>query len=142
MSQIHQAQSDEDIRRCFPVMAELRPHLVEGEFVERVRRQQAESGYRLACLEDGGAVQAVAGFRIAEFLAWGRILYVDDLVTTAHTRSRGHGQKLFDWLLTHARENGCAEFHLDSGVQRFGAHRFYLRNRQEIRAHHFSIPLP
>jgi hypothetical protein len=26
---------------------------------------------------------AVAGFRIAEFLAWGRNLYVDDLVTAA-----------------------------------------------------------
>ena len=141
MSQIHLAQSDEDLRRCFPVMAELRPHLAEGEFVGRVRRQQQGSGYELVWLEDGGLVQVVAGFRIAEFLAWGRILYVDDLVTTAQARSRGHGQKLFDWLLAHAREKGCAEFHLDSGVQRFDAHRFYLRNRMEIRAHHFSIPL-
>ena len=141
MAQVHLAESDEDIGRCFPVMTELRPHLAGGDFVGRVRRQQQESGYQLACLEEGGVVQAVAGFRIAEFLAWGRILYVDDLVTTAQTRSRGHGQKLFDWLLAHAREKGCAEFHLDSGVQRFDAHRFYLRNRMEIRAHHFSIPL-
>ena len=29
--------------------------------------------------------------------------------------------------------------HLDSGVQRFGAHRFYLASRMDIIAHHFSM---
>jgi hypothetical protein len=30
---------------------------------------------------------------------------------------------------------------LDSGVQRFGAHRFYLRRRMNITSHHFAIDL-
>jgi GNAT superfamily N-acetyltransferase len=86
-------------------------------------------------------VRAVAGFRIAEFLAWGRILYVDDLVTASAQRSRGHGQALFDWLVARARANGCAQLHLDSGVQRFDAHRFYLRQRMSITSHHFALQL-
>src|SRR5690349_19521996 len=122
MTHIHLAESDEQIHRCFAVMAELRTHIVEREFVERVRRQQRESGYQLAFVEDSGLVRALAGFRIAEFLAWGKTLYVDDLVTTSAERSRGHGRALFDWLLAHAKANACAEFHLDSGVQRFDAH--------------------
>jgi GNAT superfamily N-acetyltransferase len=141
MAIIRLAQTDEQIQRCFPVMAELRPHLVAAEFIARVRQQHARHGYQLAFAEEDGAVKAVAGFRLAEFLAWGKTLYVDDLVTTSDARSRGHGQKLFDWLLAQARAQGCDEFHLDSGVQRFGAHRFYLRNRLEIRSHHFSMPL-
>ena len=135
------AQSDAEILRCFPVMAELRPHLVEGEFVERVRRQQREGGYQLAFIEEERRVKTVAGFRVCEFLAWGKILYVDDLVTTSAGRSRGHGQRLFDWLVARAREAGCAELHLDSGVQRFAAHRFYLRHRMDITAHHFALKL-
>jgi GNAT superfamily N-acetyltransferase len=136
------AETDEQIQRCFPVMAELRPHVLAGEFVARVRRQQRDGGYQLAFLEgDGGVAQAAAGFRILENLPWGRFLYVDDLVTTDGVRSRGHGQKLFDWLLARAREHGCVEFHLDSGVQRFDAHRFYLRNRMAISAHHFALKL-
>ena len=135
------ARSDAEILRCFPVIAELRPHLVESEFVERVRRQQREGGYQLAFIEADGGVRAVAGFRIGEFLAWGRILYVDDLVTTAAGRSRGHGATLLDWLVARAREAGCAQLHLDSGVQRFDAHRFYLRHRMEITAHHFALKL-
>ena len=39
-----------------------------------------------------------AGFRVAECLAWGRFLYVDDLVTVGSARFRGCGQRLLDWL--------------------------------------------
>ena len=128
----------DDILRCFPLMADLRPHLREDEFVSRVRGQQREHGYRLAVLEEDGAVRAVAGFRIAECLAWGRFLYVDDLVTARSVRFRGYGQQLFDWLLAEARREGCEQLHLDSGVQRYEAHGFYLKNRLHITSHHFT----
>ena len=45
------ANSDAEILQCFPVMAELRTYLVEGEFVARIRRQQRETGYQLAYIE-------------------------------------------------------------------------------------------
>lgn len=140
MPHVQLAETDADIHRCFPVIAELRPHLVEAQFVGRVRRQQGESGFQLAFVEDGG-VKSVAGFRVAEFLAWGKILYVDDLISTSAERSKGHGKLLLDWLVARARADGCAQFHLDSGVQRFDAHRFYLRERMIISAHHFSLTL-
>ena len=131
-------QATDDILRCFPLMADLRPHLREDEFVSRVRGQQREHGYRLAVLEEDGAVRAVAGFRIAECLAWGRFLYVDDLVTARSVRFRGYGQRLFDWLLAEARREGCEQLHLDSGVQRYEAHGSYLKNRLHITSHHFT----
>jgi GNAT superfamily N-acetyltransferase len=66
---------------------------------------------------------------------------VDDLVAAPAQRSRGHGGKLFDWLVAQAKQNNCDEFHLDSGVQRFGAHRFYLARRMDINCHHFALKL-
>lgn len=139
MTAIRLADSDNAIQQSFPVMQQLRPHLTETDFVARVRRQQTESGYQLAVLSDAETVRAVAGFRMQEFLAWGRILYVDDLITDAATRSCGYGQELLDWLIAYAREQQCLQLHLDSGVQRFDAHRFYLKNRMRISAHHFSL---
>jgi GNAT superfamily N-acetyltransferase len=106
-----------------------------------VRTQQRE-GFELAFLSEKKQVKAVAGFRVGNNLAWGNFLYVDDLVTAENFRSQGHGQKLFDWLVRQARSRGCDEFHLDSGVQRFGAHRFYLARRMDIIAHHFALKLP
>lgn len=140
MSVIALATSGAQIAACFPVMAQLRPQLAQGDFVSRVRRQQQE-GYLLAALQVEGSAVAVAGFRLLESLAWGRILYVDDLVTDAARRSQGHGEALMDWLIAHARAAGCDEVHLDSGVQRFGAHRFYLARRMDITCHHFALKL-
>jgi len=138
MATISVATTDAEIQRCFPIMVQLRPHLVEAKFLERVRQQQNQSGYQLVFLEDAGAVKALAGFRISECLAWGKFLYVDDLVTTAAERGTGLGQQLINWLLDRAQVNGCDEFHLDSGVQRFEAHGFYLKNRLHIKSLHFS----
>jgi GNAT superfamily N-acetyltransferase len=134
------ARNDREIQSCFDVMVALRPHLKREEFVSRVRRQQQESGYALAYVT-AGEVKAVAGFRISECLAWGKFLYVDDLVTGTSDRSQGYGGILFDWLVAYARAAGCDEFHLDSGVQRFDAHRFYLKKRMAIQAHHFGLKL-
>ncbi len=140
MSAIALATSDAEIAACFPVMAQLRPHLTSDEFVARVRRQQTE-GFQLAALSAAGTVAAVAGFRVLENLAWGRFLYVDDLVTDEARRSQGHGEALFDWLVARARAEGCDQLHLDSGVQRFAAHRFYLTHRLDITCHHFALNL-
>jgi GNAT superfamily N-acetyltransferase len=138
---IRDAETADDLRRCHPVMAELRPHVGPAELAGRVRRQMETDGYRLALLEDGGEVRAVAGFRFGECLAWGRFLYVDDLVTADAHRSKGYGKALLDWLAERAREKGCEQLHLDSGVQRFAAHRFYLRQRMDITSHHFAMRL-
>lgn len=134
------AAEDEEIRGCYPVMAELRPHVSAEEFVPRVRRQMEGGVYKLAYLWDG-EVKAVGGFRVSECLAWGKFVYVDDLVSKDGERSKGYGGQLFDWLVEYARGEGCDQFHLDSGVQRFAAHRFYLTKRMFIEAHHFSLRL-
>jgi GNAT superfamily N-acetyltransferase len=138
--QIVEAQSDEQIRRCFAVMKQLRTHLEEPDFVPRIRRQMS-GGFRLAYLEEDGAVRAVAGFRIYENLSSGNYLYVDDLVTDADHRSKNFGGKIFDWLVNLARTHRCEALELDSGVQRFAAHRFYLRNGMDITSHHFALRL-
>jgi GNAT superfamily N-acetyltransferase len=142
MSQVHiaPAESDADILRCFPVMAQLRPHLVEAEFLARVRRMQRE-GFLLARLEEDGTVRAVAGYRFHEKLFSGRTLYVDDLVSDTTRRSKGHGARLLAWLIEQAKARDCDLFELDSGVQRFDAHRFYFRERLRISSYHFTLPL-
>lgn len=137
MTTVRSAETDAEIAACFDVLHELRTQLVREEFVARVRLQ-ARDGYRLAFIAEGGAVVAAAGFRISTFLAWGRALYVDDLVSSARVRSRGHGHALLAWLAEHAKANGCEQLHLDSGTFRKDAHRFYFRERMEISSFHFS----
>jgi GNAT superfamily N-acetyltransferase len=139
-SKILYATSPEDIDRVYPVMRELRPHLTSDQFRIQVLRQQCHE-FQLTYLEHASEVRAAAGFRITERLSWGKILHVDDLVTRSEDHGKGFGSRLFDWLVDQARANGCAQFHLDSGVQRFAAHRFYLGKGMDITCHHFGLKL-
>jgi GNAT superfamily N-acetyltransferase len=134
------AKSDAEIADCYDVMAELRPHIPRERFVALVKSMHAD-GYRLACIRSAGRVVAVAGYRISTNLFYGRNLYVDDLVTAESGRSRGHGKALLAWLRQLAVDEGCDAFHLDSGVQRKDAHRFYLREGLELSSYHFSARL-
>ena len=135
--EIRIAKTDEEIVGCYGTMSQLRPHIKRDDFLSRVREQE-KNGYKLAFVEDEDQVVSVAGFRITETLAWGKFLYVDDFVTDGDQRSKGYGDKLIDWLMEYARGNQCKEFHLDSGVQRFSAHRFYFRKNLTISCYHFE----
>lgn len=128
-----------------PALLELRPHLETVEALTARVDAQRPGGYRLVgSFEPGEQVAAAAGgFRIADNLALGRHLYVDDLVTRAALRGRGHADAVMAWIEAEARAHGCGVLHLDSGVQaeRAAAHRFYFRHGMRIASYHFSRAL-
>jgi GNAT superfamily N-acetyltransferase len=132
-------------RLAAETLLELRPHWGDAETLARRIAQQREDGYRVvASFEDGDDVAgAVAGFRIGRNTAWGAYVYVDDLVTRADRRGRGHGGALMAWLEAEARRLGCDALHLDSGVgpEREDAHRLYFDSRLRIASYHFAREL-
>jgi GNAT superfamily N-acetyltransferase len=134
------AQTEQEIAACFPVMVQLRLHLQAYSFVEKIRELMVE-GYCLAYLEDAERVVSVAGFKIDRNLYAGKHLYVEDLVTCERERSKGYGERMMNWLTEYARCHQCSVIHLDSGVQRHGAHRFYLMQRLDIVSYHFLAKL-
>lgn len=131
------ASSDAEVLSTWRILAQLRPHLAEHEYVQHIRALQA-GGYRILAISSGGRVVGVAGFRIAVNLAWGRHLYLDDLVVEEGRRSQKFGHALMTRTLHIASTEGCAQVHLDCGVQRFDAHRFYMREGFSLSSHHFK----
>jgi GNAT superfamily N-acetyltransferase len=140
-AEIQLATHSEQIRSCYKIMHQLRPHLVsEQAFVEQVRRQ-IQHGYHLAYIQDGEEVKALAGYRFLEFLAWGKVIYIDDLVSDTTTRRNGYGGKVLKWVINEAKNAKCDQVHLDSGPQRHDAHRLYLNHGFKIIGHHFALNL-
>jgi len=135
------ARDDADIAASFAVMKELRTHLTDVDVYRAQVRRQMDDGYTLALVRIDGEVAGCGGFRVHETLSRGRYMYVEDLVTASQKRSYGLGDKLFDWLTAEARERGCAQLEIVSGVQRGEAHRFYHRKRMTIKAFQLVLPL-
>jgi len=138
---VRKLTTDEDILAARGVMRQLRPQIPEADYLSTVRRMMQADGYLQAAVFDGDAVVAVAGYRFMEILYAGKTLYVDDLNTDETRRSRGYGKALMDWLKREARERGCVQLQLDSGVQREQTHRFYFREGLTINCYHFRLDL-
>jgi ribosomal protein S18 acetylase RimI-like enzyme len=125
---------------AFAVLQQLRGHLTRS-LLDQVLREAQPQGLRFTALFQDGECKAVAGWRVIANTSAVRKLYVDDLVTVGSDRSAGHGHALLEELTRRARAAGCTQLDLDSGVQRHFAHRFYLRERMDITAHHFAKAL-
>lgn len=140
LSQIRELRTGET-GLAHAAMAELRTAFADDResFVAQVDNQQRPTGYRLLAAFDDEETDAAAvvGFRRLASLAWGDVLYIDDLSTREVSRRRGHGRALLDAIAVEARALGCSAVHLDSGHQRYDAHRVYLAAGYEIRSHHF-----
>ena len=138
---VRRLTTDEEILAARRVMRQLRPQISEADYLQTVRRMMQTDGYLQAAVYDADAVVAVAGYRFMEMLYAGKTLYVDDLNTDETRRSRGHGKMLMDWLKREAKERGCVQLQLDSGVQREQTHRFYFREGLTINCYHFRVDL-
>lgn len=137
---IYLASSNDEILRCFTLMKELRPELKEENFLSQIKAQ-IQNGYHLYYFSYAGEIVSLAGCAVRTNLAWGRYLYIDDLISSENNRSNGYGKEILEYVKNFARSEGCEEIHLDSGVQRFGAHKFYLREGFFISSHHFSYKI-
>ena len=138
--QIKLAASAADIQKCFDVLLELRPHLVQEIFVSTIQEMLAE-GYTLAFIEEEGKAVAAVGFRYLQFLYNGKHIYIDDLSTLPSFRGKGYAGKLLDFVVNTAKEKGYKAVTLDSGYQRLDAHRLYLNKGFTLNCHHFSKTL-
>ena len=113
MLAIQEIDSDEGIQSAYALMAQLRDRIAPESFLAEVRRQQRE-GYVLL----GGQVErewvVLAGIRNAHTLAWGEHIFVDDLVTAAASRGKGHGTAMLRFIAARANRLGIPRIYLDS----------------------------
>lgn len=137
---IYKASEDNEIFACFDLMKVLRKNIDADYFVSQIK-EQMKDGYELYYLMKNSSICCLAGSKVSNNLAWGKYLYIFDLVSNEKERSLGYGKELLDYLKVYASSIGCDEVHLDSGVQRFEAHKFYLREDFKIASHHFSYKI-
>ncbi|KXF83321.1 GNAT family N-acetyltransferase [Enterovibrio coralii] len=127
---------DSDLPKVLDLLIQLRPQFTPETLLHQIKKQR-ESGYQLVYVESEGNILGVAGFVEGEKLSWGKYIYVDDLVVDESSRSQGVGTLLINWFKKRCKKEGFNQLHLDSGVQRYKAHRFYQREKFRISSHHF-----
>lgn len=124
------------------MLRELRPHLTSVTAFLEALEPQLDQGYRLiGALAADDEARAVLGFRVADCLAWGRHLYIDDLCTLPSARGNGYATLLLEWVEHEALRLGARQIHLDSGLGRRSAHRLYASAGFTTPSLHFAKKL-
>ncbi len=135
---VQSLQTVEQLQASFDTLVLLRPHLKQQEnWVEQIQFQH-QQGYQSKGIYDNDKVVAYMGFRFLMTLAWGSIMYIDDLVTHQSVRGKGYAAALLKYADDLARKSQCDQIHLDSGYTRLDAHRLYLNHDFHLTSHHFS----
>lgn len=126
--------------RALPVLQSLRPHLDRAK-LDQLLSEGAPQGLRFTAVFQADTCYAIAAWRVMASTTAVRRFYVDAIVTAPEHRNQGHGTRLFRMLVGRAKELRCDTVELNAAVDRFDTHRFLLKERMEITAHHFRLAL-
>ena len=120
--------TENDLKRAFNIMRELRPHLTFSEYVEIYSQAKLTDNYQIVAAEFEGKIIALIGFRFLSDFVRGKHLYIDDLISTEKFRSQGLGAKLLEFAQKRAQESGCKSLRLCTGIENTRAMKFYESN--------------
>lgn len=125
---------EKDGHRFYHLLIQLRPHLSYEEFQRIYFEANKADGYQLVGLEENNELVSIMGFRILHDFVHGKHLYIDDLVSSETHRSKGHGAILLKHAEKMAKDNGCLNLRLCTGIENERGKKFYEKNSWNLRA--------
>lgn len=140
---ISECQCKEEIEKTYPITRQLRPHLMLNNYLRLVDSLMKHENFRLfAAYNQDHHCVGVVGFQELQRLAFGKIIYVADLVTDRDKRSQGIGKQLLDRVKEEAKLLKINAIVLESKVDRTKAHSFYQRYGFKMNAYGFRLFSP
>lgn len=121
---IKQLVTDEEWIHSFEVMKQLRSDLTLERYME-LAHDMRKGGDLLFALFVQDDIVSLAGVRKSINFYNKHHLFVYDLVTSPTQRSRGHGERLLEYIHSYGKRAGAEYVALESGIMRSEAHRFY-----------------
>lgn len=61
----------------------------------------------------------------------------DHVILKPEYQSKGIGKEIFEFIFRYSKEKGCETSELNSYVQNFKSHKFYMNNGYVIKGYHF-----
>lgn len=132
--------SIDDMVAIFPVLSNMYPDLSIEEYKEIIPKRKVE-GYRMVGVFDGEKCVCAAGFWVGVRFYCGKFIQLDNMVSMPEARSKGAGKMLVDWIKAVGKTEGCNKIILDTYVENFEAHKFFLREDFLIRGYHLNYNL-
>jgi len=129
-----QFSQPQDNQRFYHLLKQLRPHLSFEDFLQTYDEANNSNQFQFIGIEENDHLVALMGYRILFDFVHGKHLYIDDLVSSESHRSKGYGAMLLEHADKIAKENGCSNLRLCTGVENERGKTFYEKNAWQLKA--------
>lgn len=127
----------DDINTFLPLVHELMHYTVDNETLKQRFEAMFDQNYECYGIYEDEKLVGVFGLWFAIRHYCGKNCEPDHVYILPSHRSKGMGKIVFEWIFNYAREQGCNTAELNSYVNNYPSHKFYLNQGFEIVAHHF-----
>jgi GNAT superfamily N-acetyltransferase len=137
---VKELKSLEEMFAAFDVLSNMYPDMNRAEY-EAVLPERVKNGYRMVGVFDGDTCVCSAGFWISYRFYCGKFIQLDNMVTVPDARSKGVGKLVVDFIKSLGKSESCQKVLIDTYVENYSAHRFFLREGFIIRGYHLNYEI-
>ncbi|WZL89607.1 GNAT family N-acetyltransferase [Salinimicrobium sp. 3283s] len=127
----------EEIPHILPMVQELMGQQFSNEILTQRFFEMFDQNYECFKITHDEQTVGVFGLWFMTRHYAGRSCEPDHIFIKEEYRSKGVGKSLFEFIYKYATEKGCETSELNSYVQNYRSHKFYLNEGYEIKGYHF-----
>ncbi len=123
-----------DFKEIFPLVLELRPLLTEEKYFAMIDEAGQRDNFEMVVIYKNDLPVGIMGYRILFDFVHGKHLYIDDLIVSPESRSKGIGAELLKYAECIARDKGLEGLRLCTGIDNLLGKKFYEREGWSAKA--------
>ena len=128
--------TEKNIPEILPLVSELNPNTNSYILEERLK-EMFKMSYLCFGAYKGNILIAVCGAWVTVRLYSGKQVELDNFVIKPEYRSKGIGKELMQFIYSWAIENECNTCELNTYIENYGSHKFYINENFQILGYHF-----
>jgi GNAT superfamily N-acetyltransferase len=131
----------EDMFGAFPLVQQMYKQMDFDTYKSYITEMVELSNFKMVAAFDGEKMVGVSGYFVLLMLYCGRYLQISNFVVDKHSRNKGIGRKILQYLEHKARKFNCHKFVLDSYTENKKSHPLYYSEGFYVRGFHFMKDL-
>jgi GNAT superfamily N-acetyltransferase len=129
--------SNHNLDIIIPLVYELNDGKVSKAILKSRFDEMKNQNYECAVIYKDNTIIGVSGLWFCTRHYIGKSVELDHVFIRPEHRKKGLGKQFMDWIYIYVKEKGCNAMELNTYVQNYPSHKFYLNLGFEILGYHF-----
>ena len=126
-----------DLHKVLPLIMELSEYQTEEQLLKERMMEMFDQNYECFGVYKDEEIIGVFGLWFMTRHYAGKSCEPDHVFILPKYQNRGLGEQVFNFIFEYSKEKGCETSELNSYVQNFKSHKFYMNHGYVIKGYHF-----